>query len=203
MLRKMLMTVSLLALGTSAALAGHKKDVVYKLNGMQASGSFEQSQPDGNFVQGSFNPTPLADGKTLGYNVSIEWCDQFFTCNYIVGLVPDSAVQTKGGTVSIDVTASTFLEVSSTSGNPGDFVGTFTAYTGANSTSGSSNGNNSTVQVSPDGTQTTFSFNGRQSQGTANFVGVLGPETVAAPPPGGSNGFLQVLNGTMKEVTIP
>ncbi len=199
MVRKSLMAVSLLALGASAALAGTKRDVVYKVNGMQGSGSFQQSQPDGNFVEGSFNPSPLADGA-LGYAVSIEWCDPSFNCNYIVGLVPASAVKIQGGSISINVTPSTFLQVSSSSGNAGEFAGTFTPYTGPNSTSGSSSGNTSSVEVSPDGSKTTFSFSGNQSQQTANFVGILGPETVSAPPPGGSNGFIRVSAGNMREV---
>jgi hypothetical protein len=190
--------VSLLAPGASAALAGPRKDVVYKLDGTQASGSFQQFEPAGNFVEGSFNPTPLADG-TLGYEVFVEWCAAF-NCNYIIGLVPASAVQIKSGKVRINVTASTFLQVSSFSGDAGDFVGTFTPYTGPHSASGSATGNDSSVEVSPDGSKTTFSFSGNESEKTANFVGILGPETVSAPPPGRSNGFIEMLTGNMREV---
>lgn len=199
MVRRSWTAVSLLALGASAALAGPKRDVVYKLNGTQASASFQQSEPDGNFVEGSFNPTPLPDG-TLGYQVSVEWCGPSFDCNYMVGLVPASAVKIQGGNVSISVTPSTFLQVSSASGNAGEFVGTFTPYAGPNSASGSSTGNSSSVEVNPDGSKTTFSFSGNQTQQMANFVGILGPETVSAPPPGGSNGFIKVSAGNMREV---
>ena len=183
MTRRSLMAVSLFVLGASLALARDKRDVVYKVDGTQASDSFQQSEPDGNFVEGSFNPTPLPDG-TMGYEVGYEWCDPSFNCDYIDGLVPANAVKIQGGKVRINVTPSTFVQVFSASGNPGDFVGTFTAYTGPNSEEFSFSGHNSQVEVNPDGSTTTFSFSGNKSQETANFVGILGPDTVSAPPPG-------------------
>jgi hypothetical protein len=199
MAKRSLAAVLLVVLSASAALAGTTRNAVFKLDGTQLSGNFSQDQLDGNFVFARFNPTPLPNG-TMGYDVFYEWCDMFPCVNNIEGLVPASAVTLHGGRVNVNVTLATFVQVFYTSGDPGNFIGTFTPFTGPGSSSQSLNGSETLVETNPDGSTTTLSFTGTGSDQTANFVGTLGPESVAAPL-GGWNGELIVQKGTMKAVT--
>jgi hypothetical protein len=199
MIKRWLTASFLVVLSASAALAGIKRSVVYQVNGAYSpAGGFYQFQPDGTYVYGNFYPSPLPDGS-LGYYVGYEYCDIINNCSYVDGLVPSTAITVQGPTVSIKVIPDVFVQTFSSSGSPADFIGTFKAYTGPNSERSSFTGTNSSSSKNPDGSITTYTLNGTGTSQTANFIGVLGPETVAAPQTG-SNGWIVLQTGTMKQV---
>jgi hypothetical protein len=132
----------------------------------------------------------------------------------VAGLMPASAIKVSDGTLSLDLDISKLQPLSyaggtdCTSGScipifPASFPlkGTFTLLTGSVGTSTfSNNGSRDSQSIDPVCT-TTYSFNGTESGGTANFVGTIGYITVTAPPLG-SNGSMRVQKGQLRTTSI-